>query len=369
MPAPVEYTNAKNKLISMRDSILGTLVAGRVKAGLDAGHDSMQKFSKVIQSFSVTPYLFGEVQRKALALQLKGLNIGTGKQLAVRGDYALAEVLYPITVPAKVPYRKVPQVDVFQYTPVDKFELLDKSNLFSLQTFFSIKCPSGTFKDTPDVENATYDYYLFSPHTKRRGNVDLTGQYAGYESWKQLRGECIMWMRTLFPVGQTVEARYDLFTAFDISVYSDSAFVETCGLAVRQEQEVSPKPQCDVVMGGRICSPNITALYCMRSPSGTYNMMSMDLICANFGGVPPTIVWQGKSTINVAVNDSVMGYTTPAVGTYKYTAGDLKQYQAFANAGYVFDHWERDGINVTTVNPMNSYADRDHTYKAVFVPT
>jgi hypothetical protein len=60
------------------------------------------------------------------------------------------------------------------------------------------------------------------------------------------------------------------------------------------------------------------------------------------------------------------GTTSPAVGTYTYDEGASVQVTAIANTGYKFDHWELDGVNVGSVNPITITMDKDHTLLAVF---
>jgi hypothetical protein len=69
-------------------------------------------------------------------------------------------------------------------------------------------------------------------------------------------------------------------------------------------------------------------------------------------------------TLTIAVTTG--GTTSPLPGTYSYTANSLVQVTAIPDAGYLFDYWELDRVNVGSANPYTVLMDKDHTLKAVF---
>lgn len=80
-----------------------------------------------------------------------------------------------------------------------------------------------------------------------------------------------------------------------------------------------------------------------------------------YGAPPPP-------TYDLTITTTVGGTTDPAPGTYSYTANSTVQVTAFPEAGYLFDHWELDDVNVGSANPYTVLMDKDHTLKAVFSP-
>jgi hypothetical protein len=62
------------------------------------------------------------------------------------------------------------------------------------------------------------------------------------------------------------------------------------------------------------------------------------------------------------------GTTNPAPGSHTYAANLTVQVTATADANYLLDHWELDGVNVGSANPFDALMDRNHTLKAVFSP-
>jgi len=63
------------------------------------------------------------------------------------------------------------------------------------------------------------------------------------------------------------------------------------------------------------------------------------------------------------------GTTNPSPGAYNYTSGQNVQVTAIANSGYILDHWEYDGTNVSASNnPYTVTMNTNHNLKAVFLP-
>jgi hypothetical protein len=64
------------------------------------------------------------------------------------------------------------------------------------------------------------------------------------------------------------------------------------------------------------------------------------------------------------------GTTNPAPGAYSYSSGQTVQVTAIPNSGYVLDHWELDGTNVSSSNnPIAVTMNGNHNLKAVFKTT
>ena len=69
-------------------------------------------------------------------------------------------------------------------------------------------------------------------------------------------------------------------------------------------------------------------------------------------------------TVNLAVNDTVMGTTVPAPGTYTFFAGDTMGAYAIANTGYHFDYWTVSVLGLTDTLTTNPIADIVPAYLA-----
>jgi len=62
------------------------------------------------------------------------------------------------------------------------------------------------------------------------------------------------------------------------------------------------------------------------------------------------------------------GTTNPAPSSYVYDAGTNVPVTAIANNNCRFDHWELDGIDVGSANPISVTIDMDHLLHTVFMP-
>lgn len=61
------------------------------------------------------------------------------------------------------------------------------------------------------------------------------------------------------------------------------------------------------------------------------------------------------------------GSTNPVPGVHVYQTGTVVPVSATSSAGYVFDHWELDTVDVGTGNPYSVLMNQNHTLNAVFV--
>jgi hypothetical protein len=73
-------------------------------------------------------------------------------------------------------------------------------------------------------------------------------------------------------------------------------------------------------------------------------------------------------TYNLTITTTIGGTTTPAPGTYSYTATSPVQVTAIPEANYIFEYWELDSVNVGSASPYTVLMDKNHTLKAVFSP-
>ena len=70
---------------------------------------------------------------------------------------------------------------------------------------------------------------------------------------------------------------------------------------------------------------------------------------------------------NLTITTTTGGTTTPNPSTYTYVSGTEVTVTAIPEEGYSFDHWELDGINIASANPVDILMDNNHTLLAVFV--
>jgi len=68
----------------------------------------------------------------------------------------------------------------------------------------------------------------------------------------------------------------------------------------------------------------------------------------------------------LTISTTVGGATNPAPGQYKSAQGSIVSVTAYPQENYVFDHWNLDGINVSTSPAINVNMNTNHTLEAVF---
>lgn len=83
---------------------------------------------------------------------------------------------------------------------------------------------------------------------------------------------------------------------------------------------------------------------------------------AQYGVPPPSTTIQHV----LSIASTTGGTTDPASGSYNIYENTTQQVVAIPDAGYMFDRWEIDGVNVGSVNPHSVFMDRDHSIFAVF---
>lgn len=68
----------------------------------------------------------------------------------------------------------------------------------------------------------------------------------------------------------------------------------------------------------------------------------------------------------LTITATVGGTTDPAPGSYTYATGTVVNVTAIPDAGYYFDHWDLDGVNVGATNSISVTMNQDHSLHAVF---
>jgi hypothetical protein len=71
-------------------------------------------------------------------------------------------------------------------------------------------------------------------------------------------------------------------------------------------------------------------------------------------------------TYTLTITSTAGGTTNPLPGPHQYAQGTVVQVTATPDATHIFDHWELDGSNVGSANPISVTMNSDHTLNAVF---
>ena len=73
-------------------------------------------------------------------------------------------------------------------------------------------------------------------------------------------------------------------------------------------------------------------------------------------------------THTLIITVSAGGTTDPSPGTYTYETPTNVVVEAIPSASYLFDHWEFDGEDIGSENPITVYVGSSHALKAFFTP-
>ena len=368
MSVPEEYTNALANLKAFRTKVLQDLVGARVVAGLDANHESMLKYKGLIENLNVVPYVFARVRESALALKLKGLDVGSGEINKIVARYTGDLADYPMTPPFAVPQRKLPQVDVYIYETIKDIDLLKQTDMAQMKSFILLQAPSDTFEETPDAENAFYDYYAYYPNDRRKGEWTIVGLIPEITDWTTIRGEQTWFVRALTPKGETDDVWYYLLLFLEASIYSATAHMENPPVIAWHPEYTLTRPAVTLSIAGQHIPSTEFGVYCNVITKDQPFLLGFQYISTDLTQVSMDVVWINEWTLTMKVEPEGAGTTDPVVGDHIYQAKYAVGCHAYPETGWVFDHWERDGVNKGSAIPTSVTMYKDYEMKAVFVP-
>ncbi len=366
---PPAYTNTIANLKTFRGNILQDLVASRIIAGLDANHDSMQKYKGVVENLGILPYVFGRVREKALALKFKGIDVDIGMLTKIDAKYTGASGLYPMTPPFSVPQRELPQVDVYLYDTIKDIDLLRQTDMTQVQSFILLQAPSGTFEEAPDAENVFYDYYMIYVQKRRDVVITPSGQETGYAAWQKIRGEETWFIRKLTPAGTVPYTYYHFYILMDAGVYGDTTITATPAVILLHPTFTDTRPLITMSIAGQSILSTTFGIYATPSQTGFPRIIGFQRIAGAWEWDSWEDLWYNEFPVTISVEPEGGGTTDPPVGDYTWQAESSHPITAYPSGGYAFDHWEFDDVNKGAANPITHDTFKKQKVKAVFVPT
>jgi len=361
---PEEYYTALNGLKSFRSKIFDNLVAGRIKAVLDANHETMLKYKNIIEGFTVTPYMFDVIRRKALALRFGTTDIGTGKISVLKNKYVAGKAQYPIQDNPAVPYRNLPQVDYFVYTPSTNIDLVEKSSEHLWGNLFVIQCNKNQFREVPDVENVTYDFYTLRPVGRGRFKADLTNPTFGFDSWQTVTGEMVILERSLTPSGSNLTLDYFIFVFVDANVLTSTGETNIVPIIIVVPHSTAGNDEVTLVCAGQRLKSSDEGIHCGWVAEG--QLVGFTKTHGGHNPVEFSETWSARSMFNLWVNDPSMGHTDPSVGTYTKKATELTTVHAYPNSGYAVKAWDLNGYDFPPSDTFTVYHLRDISLGCLF---
>jgi len=361
------YTETVQMLKSFRQRILSDLVSARVNARIDASHDTMQKYSQLLDRISIVPYIFGRIREHALALRIKGYDIGTGEMRKITAQYAGTTVDYPLSKEPVIPYRKLPQVDVFRYHAPTITSIAEISSEEMWGSYFTLQVNRGSHKETPDIQNAFFDYYKLRPVGRAYIELTLSDQVAGFESYTTLKGEATILARTVTPQKDSIVHDYIFYVFLDGDFFGTSGKIESvpCVFVVTSESAMNPK--LTVMAGGKRIFTDAVGIYAGWVTNGQF--VGWTKVAGGYTEDIKDITWASMSKLTIEVNDPLMGTTDPAPDVHEYKALEEEIVTAIPNAGYAVQYWELDGVTYPASDTFTVKMYRDHVLKCIFGET
>lgn len=341
MTEPVEYTDARNSLVEFRKKIFGEQVSGRIKALLDANHETLEKYSDVINGLSVVPYMFGVVKQKALALRLSAKDVGEGEVRQAKLSYNIGKGSYPITAPFNVAQRVLPEVDQFVYTPPTDLGLIEKSNEQMWSNLFVLQCTKGMFIEVADVTNVHYDYYKLRPVGRCKFDVPLLSGKPEFTAWDELDGEATFLVRELTKVGETVRKTYEFYVLVDGNYHNTDNTLGVVAIALIVVKDTESKTSIILSAGGKRVETNDVGVFaCFNTEAKEKGWAKTH---DDYGTITKVVVWANPVKLTIAVNDPVMGTTSPVPAEYDKLSIDEVLVTGSPYSGYAIKNWELDG--------------------------
>lgn len=364
MTEPTEYTDAHASLVEFRNKILSELVSGRVKAGLDASHAGMVKYRDLIKKLSITPYVFGKIREKGLALKLSGKDVGEGGFAQAKTDFIGSSFPYPMTSPYQVSPRSLPEVDVFKYRPVTDVSLIEGANEEVWRSLFLVQSDHNTFKETPDMENVFYDYYSLRPMGCKKVEATFSGQRTGYSNYGRLESEGTIIALSLTTQADSVLADYYCYCFIDVEIYTDSSKVCSLPVLIYIPPDVAPLEKAILVCAGKHIATDLEGVYAGFVQEGI--LVGWALVAKSLTFTVEEILWAGTSTIILSVNDPLLGTISPVAGTYEYKTLDKVTVDATPYSDNEIKRWVLDGLQYPASASFTTSMFRNHTLMCVF---
>jgi len=358
------YNQAVQMLKDFRQRILSDLVSARVNARLDASHDTMQKYLRLLDRISIVPYIFGRIREHALALRINGNDIGSGEMRKITAKYSGTTVDYPLSKEPVVSYRKLPQVDVFRYHPPTLASIAELTSEELWGNYFILQTTRGSHKETPDVQNVFFDYYKLRPIGRAYFELSLSNQTAGYEDYSSVKGEATVIARSVTPQKDSTIHDYVFYVFLDADFFGSSGKIESVPVVFVVTNESAGNPQLTVMAGGKRLFTDTVGVYAGWVSNGQF--VGWTKVADAYTEAVKHITWASMSKLTIEVNDESFGTTDPAPGIHECKALEEVPVTAIPNPGYSVEYWILDGVTYPGSDSFTVKMYNDHVLKCIF---
>jgi len=361
------YNETVRMLKDFRRRILSDLVSARVNARLNASHDTMQKYSRLLDRLSIVPYVFGRIREHALALRINGNDIGSGEMRKIVASYTGGLAEYPTGRTINVPLRNLPLVDVFHYDPPTIANVADLASEELWSNYFTLQVTRGKYKETPDVQNAFFDYYKLRPIGRAYFELSLSNQEIGFENYATIKGEATVLARSITPVSEETAYDYVFYVFLDADFFGTSGKITSVPMVFVVTSDTALNPKQTVLAGGKRLFTDSVGVYTSNIIEGQF--VGWTKIAGGYSVVTENITWSNMSTLKIMVNDPSLGTTDPPPDIHKYKAIEEETVNAIPEPGYTVVRWELDGVQYSPSDSFTVKMYRNHELLCVFGTT
>jgi hypothetical protein len=329
----------------------------------------MLKYRDVMSKINIVPSLFARITDYAMMLNLKGSDLCGGYLARLKPEYTGAYTNYPLKEPFKVPQRLLPSVDVYVYKFFEDLEFLKKCSLQQLRSYILIQAENDVFLEEPEVENAYNDYYAMFPQIKVLGEFEFTNKIEQFPEYDLLRGDYITFERMLH-VRNTGEAMcYYIKVFLEAGIYDATSLQATTTVVVWIPQQPVVAPTVQLNLAGHQVPSNLPSVWVNTHKGYLVAQGVLQRVSEDLTAITENVTFYNTFKVKIEVRPEGSGTTSPPVGEYEYRAYNYYTLIANPASGYVFDHWEIDGVFHTSESSFNFRPIKDCVVTAVFAET
>lgn len=167
--------------------------------------------------------------------------------------------------------------------------------------------------------------------------------------------------------------------AWGTHVHYDDVVVETMAAQYTLTISTTPGGTTNPNPGSYTCDSGSTVSVTALPDTG-YKLDHWELDGANVGATNSysvnmaadhslRAVFSPLSIYSLMITATTGGTTDPVLGEHAYNEGNVATVTAIADSGYFFHHWELDGANAGSTNPIQVTMNTNHSLRAVFSNT
>ena len=375
MSYPPEYTEAKNKLDTLRNKLLNDIIYERLKRRLTVRKDVALKYKDVVDEVNVTASTLQLFNRRFIVLRNKFYKVADKVSAKLKLSYIGERFKYPIHEKEGVPEKELPSVPVFEYKPPSDIEMLEKIASGSVESQITLRVKKDQLVNEPEMENSVYDFYTLKAKDRCREKVEnlsaeTPGDYEHIEYESVLFGKLVKLAET----GNLYYIRVILYP--HLRTYSSKGDEQTYQMLLTfyatdlNDNIVTPPIDAVLFMGGHSFDLTDGYTFYELSPSSWYSLKRFH----RWTPTDTTVMyilsedWRNTFKFEVYCDPPNAGKVNVLPPLEYCPKADIIRVEAVPYSGWKFSYWRWNGIHLTNQNPFEFWHYEDTTLVAVFEP-